>query len=220
MSKCYHCNVEILDQTTTCPLCNGVLEYRSIFATGYPDIVAIMKKMVFIRRMVTFISFVAIALCLFIDYHLPKPMSWSILATGGILCGLSIFLVMTNPNAGYIKRIFTTLFAAAAMVLVVDLSMGFKGWSVNYVYPGMIFALNVGLLILMLINRRRWHSYMIYQILSILIGAIPIALVYAEIVTFPILSELAFGSSVVVFFGTIIFGGRAATMELSRRFHI
>lgn len=220
MSKCFRCNLEILDQTTTCPLCNSVLEYRSIYATGYPDIVAKMKKMVFVRRMVGFLSIVSIALCVFIDYHLPGHLDWSILATGGILCGLSVFFVMTNPVAGYIKRILTTLFAAAAMVLVADITTGFNRWSVNYVFPGMIFTFNVGLLILMLINRRRWHSYMIYQILSIVIAAVPVALVYAHIVTFPILSELAFGSCLVVFVGTIIFGGREATMELSRRFHI
>ena len=220
MSMCRHCGVEILDDATACPLCHGGLELGGEFATGYPDIVAKWRKVEFLRRILLFLSIVAAALCIFIDWHLGDGLFFSILATGGIICGLIVLFVLTDPAAGYRKR-STFIFAAAVVyVLVIDIATGFHGWSVNYVLPGGLFFINFGLILLMIVNRRNWQSYMVYQIAGILIGIVPIIMIYAGIVTVPIFSELAFGSSVLLFLGTLIFGGREARTELSRRFHI
>ena len=220
MSRCHHCQIEILDKTQTCPLCQGVLEIGGETAWYYPDIPGQRKKLVLFRRIIKFLSLVAITLCLFIDYHTGSHMDWSFIASGTILLVLFWFLIMTNPHFGYRGRIILAICSGFAYVLQIDYVMGFSGWSYNFVLPGVIFLVNFVLIFLMLYNRRSWQSYMIYQIGCILIGAIPIALIYAGVVRYPILSELAFGSSVLLFAGTLILGGQAARMELQRRFFI
>lgn len=220
MSKCHHCQVEILDDTETCPLCRGVLEIGETSDQSYPDISSQRKKLLLIRRMAAFLSLVAGAICLFIDYHTANGLGWSLIAAAGIMLGLTVFSVMTNPIAGYRKRILVTLFGAVVYVIFIDIMNGFPGWSVNYVLPGAIFLTNFVLIFLMIYNRRNWQSYMIYQIGGIIVGAIPIVLIYAGVVTMPILSELAFGSSVFLFIGTLLFGGHIAKQELQRRFYI
>ena len=220
MSRCHHCQIYVSDRTEICPLCRGVLEIGGETAIAYPDIPQQRKKLVLIRGILLFASLIAAAICLFIDLHTKNRLDWSLIATGGILVGLRVFFVMTNPVSGYRRRVLETLFAAVIYVMLIDYVTGFYGWSVNFVLPGAMFVLNFGLLLLMLINRRNWQSYMVYQILSIVIGLVPILLVYRGIVTVPLLSELAFASSVLLFLGTLIFGGRAALAELGRRFYI
>lgn len=209
-----------MDATETCPLCQGVLELGGETVQAYPDIFGQRKKLVIFRRVVLFLVLVGVALCLYIDYHTRDAMHWSFIAAGGILLGAMVFFVMTDPAAGYRKRMILTLFGSFAYILFIDIVTGFAGWSVNYVLPGAIFLINIALILLMLINRRNWQSYMVYQIGGILIGAVPVVLIFAGIVTVPVLSELAFGSSVFLFVGTLLFGGRVARLELQRRFYI
>lgn len=220
MSKCHHCGIIITDPSETCPLCKGVVEIGGDTRATYPDIPLLRKKLFLIRRGVLFACMVAAALCLYVDYHTADGFGWSIIAAAGILAGVTIFLLMTDPSTGYRTRTLFTIALSVAFILIVDYATGFKGWSVNFVIPGVIFLFNLSLLILMVINKRSWYSYLIYQILAIFAGAIPIILIYRHIVTFPILSELAFGASVFLFIGTLLFGGRMAVEELQRRFYI
>ncbi len=220
MSRCHHCGITISDVTQTCPLCKGVVEISGDTGDTYPDIPQLRKKLAIVRRGVVFACLVAIALMIFIDYHTSDGLGWSMIAAGGTLLGLVTFILMTDPNAGYRNRSLITIALSVAYIIMIDYVTGFRGWSVNFVIPGVIFLFNLSLLILMFFNKRSWYSYLIYQILAILAGAVPIILIYMHIVTFPVLSELAFGSSVFLFIGTLLFGGRMALDELQRRFYI
>ena len=44
MSKCRLCNVEILDETERCPLCDSVLEHTFEVENMYPDVRVMAKK--------------------------------------------------------------------------------------------------------------------------------------------------------------------------------
>lgn len=220
-SICKHCGVSITDKTTTCPLCDNVLDDLTFDGTQtYPDIKDRFRKMELFKRIIQFVGVVAVVLCCFVDFKINRHFGWSVFVFGAVLYGHTVLFTFLNPASGYRKRIFFTLFGGVLLVLLIDLKTGFHGWSVNFVLPGMIFFINVGLLVLMIINRRNWQSYMIYQIGVIVIGLIPLALIFNGIVRYPLLSELAVLSSVIVFIGTVIFGGRVAMIELHRRFHI
>ena len=97
---------------------------------------------------------------------------------------------------------------------------GFYGWSVDYILPGALILVDVVLIVLMIVNHRNWHSYMVFQLLTIVIGLIPVGLVEAGVVRHPLFSECAFIACVLVFLGTLILGGTQARLELQRRFHI
>ncbi len=220
MSKCHHCQIEILDHTDTCPLCQGVLEIGGETNQFYPDIQGRRKKLFFFRRIFLFLSIMGIVLCLFIDYHVPGPLDWSLIASGGILLALFVTMVLTDPRLGYRSRIFYTICSGFAYVFFIDYITGFDGWSLDFVLPGVLFFVNFVLIFLMIYNHRSWQSYMIYQIGIVLVGIIPMLLIRHNLVRHPLISELAFGSSIFLFIGTLIMGGQAARQELMRRFYI
>ncbi len=223
-SKCKQCKTVITDPVTTCPLCQNVLdtaEEEGRFT--YPDISVIVKKITLLKRTFLFLGILTVVLCMFIDGKTSGRLDWSVLILVAVVYGLSILFAFLDSESGYRKRIFLILFGGTFLILMVDLLTGNLGglsWSVNFVLPGVIFLMNIVLLLLMVINRRNWQSYMLYQIGVIFIGMIPLLLIHVGVVTYPLISELAFLSSVFVFIGTVIFGGRVARIELQRRFHI
>ena len=72
----------------------------------------------------------------------------------------------------------------------------------------------------MLINRRNWQSYIMWQILMLLVSVGMIILFIFEIIDKPYLMGIAVMCSVFLFLGTLIFGDRRARVEVQRRFHI
>ena len=50
MSKCRQCNLEILDETERCPLCDSVLEHTIEVENMYPNVGVQTRKWVFLSR--------------------------------------------------------------------------------------------------------------------------------------------------------------------------
>ena len=117
-------------------------------------------------------------------------------------------------------RSLTLVILAVLMLLGIDYLTGYQGWSLDYVLPLGILLIDLTLLILTLVNRRNWQSYMMAQILAILLSLIPVGLRLGGIIKFPYLVWIAFATSVFLFLGTLIIGDRRARTELKRRFHV
>ena len=54
MSKCGKCNIEILDETERCPLCNSVLEQTEELENMYPNVRVMARKLMLISRIYLF----------------------------------------------------------------------------------------------------------------------------------------------------------------------
>ena len=76
------------------------------------------------------------------------------------------------------------------------------------------------IVILMIVNRRNWQSYLSFQIAMILFSLIPVILNMFGYMRVPVLAYLALAVAVFLFLGTVIIGGKRATTELKRRFHV
>ena len=137
-----------------------------------------------------------------------------------MLYGYLVLRYAILGKSGYKGKIIVLTLIAILMVVAIDFVVGYRGWSVNYALPSAILLVDAGILILMCINRRNWQSYMMAQILAILLSLIPVGLRLGGIIKFPYLVWIAFGTSVFLFLGTLIIGDRRARTELKRRFHV
>ena len=120
----------------------------------------------------------------------------------------------------YITTINTTTIFALIFIFFIDRLTGFDGWSVNYVIPQILILANVGIFILMMINRMVLREFLFYQLAMTIIGFIPIGLILSDIVTRPLTSFVSIIISAVILLGTIIFGDKTVKSELIRRFHV
>jgi hypothetical protein len=220
MSKCRQCNIEILDETERCPLCNSVLEGTEDLENMYPDIKVKTKRFVLFSRIYLFIAVVTeiilINVCMLSDVQsIVYIISGLVMLFGYIVIRYAII-----GTSGYRAKTIVLTILAVLMLVAIDIAQGYNGWSVNYVFPAGIILVNAGILVVMAVNYKNWQSYMLQQLFMILCSIVALILCRIGIITSPILSIIAMNISVIIFLGTLIIGGRRARVELKRRFHI
>ena len=220
MSRCRQCKVEIKDETHFCPLCHCVLESGENDKDTYPDVRFKTKRMMLVARIYLFLAIILSVILIAANHAFYHGTWWCAIVIAGLAyVYLTLHFAILN-DAGYrMKIVVLTIFGILAIILI-DVVMGYRGWSVNYVIPGGILLIDMGILILMIVNFRNWQSYLLFQIAVILCSFIPLVFWKFKVLTDPLLSQIAFGVSVFLFLGTVIIGDRRARVELKRRFHV
>lgn len=220
MSRCHQCNIEILDETGRCPLCGSVLEQTTEMENMYPNIRTVTRKLMLISRIYLFGAILVEVFLIYINIMMHAEIGWSAITGLGLWYIYMLIRYAILGKSGYKSKIIVLTLMAVLSMIVVDFVVGYRGWSINYVLPSGILAIDAGILSLMFINRRNWQSYIMWQIFMILCSIVPLILWGAGIVTAPHLALIAFAGSVFLFLGTVIIGDRRARVELKRRFHI
>lgn len=201
-------------------MCDTVLDETAEMENMYPDIRVKTRKLVLFSRIYLFlavvIEIVLINICMLSDVQsLVYIISGLVLLFGYIVVKYAIL-----GTSGYIAKTVVLTIIAVIMFVAIDFSVGYNGWSVNYVLPSGILLIDAGILALMVINRKNWQSYIMLQIFMVICSATAVILSVFQIITEPIVSIIALNASVILLLGTIIIGGRRARVELKRRFHI
>lgn len=220
MSKCRNCNVEILDETEFCPLCHSVLEQKEAMENMYPDARLKTQKMLFVTRLYLFCAIVVEFLLVWIDFAGENQVHWSILVGLGLFYVYTVLHYAVLGKSGYRAKTIVLVLLAVLLTVVIDFITGYRGWSVDYVATSSILFVDLTIFILMFCNRRNWQSYLMWQIIMIVFSLIPATLYWIGLEHNFYMAFLPLIVSVFLFVGTWMIGGRRASQELYRRFHI
>lgn len=220
MSRCSVCKVEIKDDSMVCPLCHSVLTDGEPGQASYPDARILTRRLKLFTNILLFGVIVACAVTGYINYRIYSGLWWSVIVGAGLFYLFLIIRVDILGDQGYKFKTVLTMLTGIGYVILIDYVTGYRGWSVNFVVPGVIMLMDIGVIVLMIVNFRNWQSYLLFQIFLIFCSLIPLILIAVHVVTAPGLSELAFGCTVLLFIGTLIIGDRRARTELKRRFHV
>lgn len=221
MSKCKNCGVEILDPTEKCPFCHWVLDKDiSDKKAMYPDARIMFRRFHFLENLLLFVSIIAFAIVAAINYMVDPDFLWSAVVGLGLIYANVILRFAVIGKSGYQFKTISLMVIAIGLLIVIDYLTGNHGWALNFVFPSAIILLDLGILILMIINRRNWQSYMMIQILAILISLVPVILFFVGVVSFAPLVVISVAASIFLFLGTLIMGDQRARNELKRRFYI
>ena len=220
MSRCRLCNVEVLDETERCPLCNGVLEHTFEVENMYPNAKIQTRKWVRWSKIYLFTAILIEVILFGINYIDKYKIGWSLVAGLVLLYGYLIIELAILGKAGHKSKIVLLSTIAILMMVLIDFLVGYNGWSVNYALPSCVIVLDLVIVVLMLVNRRNWQSYIMWQILMLLVSGGMILLFVFGIITKPHVMGVAVLCSVFLFLGTLILGDRRARVEVYRRFHI
>jgi len=220
MSRCRNCNVEILDETEFCPLCHSVLEQTEELENMYPNARHKTQKLLFISRLYLFCAIVLEFVLVMIDFNSETQVHWSVLVGLGLVYVYTVIRYAVIGKSGYRAKTIVLVLLAVLITVVVDFITGYRGWSVDYVASGGILLMDVTIIALMIVNRRNWQSYMMWQISTVVLSLIPAILYLVGIENNVYMAFLPLVVSVFLFIGTWMLGGRRATQELYRRFHI
>ena len=220
MSRCRQCNVEVLDETERCPLCNSVLEQTFEVENMYPDVRIQTRRLTFLSRVYLFGILLLEVILFSINYFDRYKIGWSLIVGLILFYGYLVIRFAILGKTGYRSKIVVLAAIAVLMMIAIDFLVGYHGWSVNYVLPACVIVLDIGIIILMIVNRRNWQSYIMWQILMLLVCVAMLILYLVGIITNPYVMGAAGFVSLFLFLGTLIMGDRRARVELHRRFHI
>lgn len=230
MSLCPKCKTDILDDAVMCPLCRCVLEKdaSSDYTTEsksvmYPDISLRIKRSILAIRIAILAATVVESVCILINYltYDIHAFRWSLLSGIGLLYGCISLVVSVRRTRSHRRKIVVQLGFWLIVLIGVDMSIGFMGWSIAFGFPISILGVLIGIAILMIVKSEIWHSY-IYPIIWLLIFAVISCLLayLVKAVTFVLLDIIAFLVVATFLAGVIIIGDRKAENELKRRFHV
>ena len=220
MSKCHKCNVEILDETVVCPLCRSVLEQTEELENMYPNARLNTQKWLWISRLYLF-CVVLLEFVLFMwDFSKGGEVNWSIVVGLILLYFYTVLRYTIIGKNGYQSKTIVMTLITVLVAIGVDFATGYRGWSVDYVISSGILAVDIGIIVLMICNRRNWQSYIMIQIFMILCSGIPVVLYVLGLEKNIQMAFLPMIVSAFLFLGTMMMGGRRAYLELKRRFHI
>ena len=232
MSRCNLCKVEVRDDHSVCPLCQTVLDKKTTkntWETGsktetdlslYPNVKVIAKRIDLMIRIYAFLAIFFGSLLAYFNYRTYENSYWSVLI-GVVLFYVFLGLkIVFKEGYEYRTKSILLIILGVLSVVLIDLLTGFRGWSLNYVLPSAIILVNTGIIVAMFVNIRNWQSYMMIELFTILWSALPFVLNKFGYLTKLNLSQIATAYSVFLFLGTIIIGGKRASTELKRRFHV
>lgn len=216
------CKVDILDKTDKCPLCHNVLEWDGLEKEDlYPNARIVRKKYQFLENIFLFISIAVWVVLFIIDYTTNPEFLWSFTVSLVIIYANVLLRLTILGKSSYMAKIIWTIIIGMAFLIEADFLTGNHGWGVNFAVPTAIFLWDIALIILMLfINRRNWHSYIIDQITALLACGVVVLLMFLDIITFPYYAFGVVVFTLLMFAGTMIMGDRKAREELKRRFHL
>lgn len=220
MKTCPKCNVKILDDTDRCPLCRHALSGPDGGLRSYPDAVGSIRRARLFENMVLFLSVIAGIVALYLNYKLSHTNWWSLIVVLSLFYVNVVIRYAILGRSGYQSKVYGLLVIALLVLEGIDYLTGFEGWALTYVYPSGIMALDLAILTLMITNRRNWQSYMLPQLVLVVLSLLSGVFWLAGWNRSPLLAQISVGVALFTFLGTLILGDRRARNEMNRRFHV
>ncbi len=155
-----------------------------------------------------------------VNYLVYPGSLWSVIAIDLVAYAVLTIRYSILRHSNLAGKILVQTMAAGVLWVMIDYSMGYSGWSVNYGIPGTILFADLAVVFLILVNRMNWQSYFMYQIAITVFSFIPLVLWATGLLTRPLLAIVTMVVTVAILAVTIVLGDRSVKTELKRRFHV
>lgn len=219
MAKCRNCNIEILDASAYCPLCRNVLEKDDGVENMYPDGHSAMRKHQMLARIYLFCSIMAEAALVLLNYVLGHEIWWSVLTGLGLLYSYLVLRYAIIGKSGHRTKASVLVLLAVLSAVAADFAVGYRGWSVDFMLPAGIIAMDIVLLVCLFVNHRSWQSYIPWLMTMLVCSLLPIVLFVTNLENYWYFAYAPVILTASILLGVFIIGGRRAADEVKRRFH-
>ena len=177
------------------------------------------KKADYIINIAVIISvFLGIVLVIINNIATPQ-IRWARYCNAGIIYVWAMVIYALNRNINTASQLFFQMIAFSALCIYIDVTTGFKAWSINLAIPLIVIITNITMLILSLTSNN-YIRYAFFQLLIVITSLVPIFLVYENMINDKTLSIIATSISGVNLIISLLFHFKDIKSELSRRFHL
>lgn len=168
----------------------------------------------------SFLCIAAAVLCIMLNLMVNPDGLWSPFACGGLLC------VWVCAAVGYVKRrnmlknLMWQLVIATLACIVWDVLTGWRGWSVDFVFPLADLAVLFTMFMIARIRHLVTSEYLIYFIMCAGLGLVPFVLYLTGVLHVIYPSVICSGLCFLTLVRLIIFRFRDMRLELHKKFRL
>ena len=218
MLYCKKCGVTVTGGLTRCPLCQGDLSGQpEPESEKFPVIGAMSQPLAGIVRLLGFLTVVAAAISVGVNYAYQRNNWWSLFVLAGMGCAWLSFGLIIKKRRNLPKTILWQVGLISVLSVLWDWATGFHRWSLDYVIPILNIAAIVGSVVVARVLRMHIEDYILYFILDCVLGLVPLVLLVTNQLRVLLPALLCIILSVVALAGLLIFEGTAMRAELYRR---
>lgn len=165
----------------------------------------------------TFLCLAAAVLCGVINYMTSDRLNWFWFAAAGSFCAWLVVSVGYTKRRNILKNEMWQLILITVIAVLWDNFTGWRGWSLNFVFPFGTMAVLGSMPVIAKMNHLEPEEYLFYLVQAGIAGCIPIILVWTGIVTFPYPSVICAGISFLVLAGLFIFQQKNTVGEFRKK---
>jgi len=164
---------------------------------------------------------VMIGLILFIINKLTTPqIHWAALANCGIIYTWLTVMYSIKKGTNIAGHVFLQTILVSIVLLYIDKTIGYHGWSVYIGIPITLMVANVTMVVLTIISYKKYIKYAIYQLMIVLISLMPIALAVKHIIEMRALMRIAVDISVISLVISLVFCFKDMKEAVIRKLHM
>ena len=219
MRYCKACNIYLTGTIARCPLCQSRLSGEAT-EDSYPHLPVKQKPYGLLIRMIALMTIIAIVVCGVINLSLPGNRLWFLPVAAGLASAwLSVGMILRrrrNP----MKAAIWQLVLVSILVLLWDWFTGGNGWSIHFVLPVFFPCMQLAVAVTARALHLRPSDYLLYLILCVLAGLIPMILLLCGALRIIYPSVICAGISIISLAAMLLFKGSALRSELIRRLHL
>lgn len=180
------------------------------------------NKIVTRFRLCLFLTLTAIILSVTINVltFAINPVLWSLILTMGLIY-LWVAVKDTFLSKNHIgRKILLNYVMLSIFLLVIDVCIGFTGWSTNYIIPLFGIAATFLMTFFAILYKSLWQNDIGYILAMFFINLIPLFLFvfHLSFIVWPCVVAIMY--SLITILGMLIFYQRRFKNEIQKRFHV
>ena len=219
MKYCVKCKVRIRSDMMICPLCQ-----RRLSGNGdesiYPKITSVFSQFqTFFNRMM-FITAAAAIFSVAINFLVPSKRLWSLYVILGLASFWIFLMLVIKKRENVAKQITSQVMFTTIGCVVWDLIIGWRGWSLNYIFPTVCVIAVCAMFILAKVMKLDASDYVVCIIANAFFGILPMVLYFFKLISVIYPSILGSALSLLALVSIIIFQREIIRLELAKRFHL
>jgi len=191
-----------------------------VFKMLYPKVLNIEKGKI-IKRVLLLISIIISIILMIINIFIDFTYKWSLLCISGIIYIWFTTLYSLKRNVNVASHVMIQMICISILTIVIDIILGYEGWSITLAIPIMVMIGNVTIMILTIIRRKKYIKYAVYQIIIFILSMIPLFILFKYNIqnyNLPtVVSSSIAGTTLLL---TLILCGKDLYNDMIRRFHI
>ena len=172
------------------------------------------------QRIVQTFSFLCLAvavICGMINIMTAGILNWSWFAGAGCACAWLVVMVAYSKRRNILKNEIWQLLLISVIAILWDRFTGWRGWSVDFILPFGVLAVQFSVPVIARVNRLKREEYLFYLVQACIAGLIPMILAWTGVVKFVYPSVICAGISILTLAALFIFCKKDTLREFHKK---